>query len=370
MVRLKDISKQFDVSVWEIIGYLYWQGKPVKIGNEPEYATIDSEQQRFLREYYVYTKIGRAVPEDSNRWFLGIIGPINDKSIYRYLISYDTSFCSLESERHYTFNTLDYEDCLNEEGNLNKEGTLVMFQRSNILGCNIALNIRRYNLVTDKMEVINLLFNGGRLAKSDKKELFYKSGIKFYELLKIFFEQKPSYRLEDNWYEKFRKFSRFLGLKRDLLKVVQSEYELFKVEYQAIYPIVQTIIHGVRNSVILRNHALYYILPREEVVTLIEEFKKKSIRYENNKTGGNMQTDLNALAFLRYQKNLQSMSFDTLCDELDKVYSTYSYLISEQHSDYIYEDTLEKDNWDAMTDGQYGDYPEEGFDGDYEFLGY
>lgn len=31
---------------------------------------------------------------------------------------------------------------------------------------------------------------------------------------------------------------------------------------------------------------------------------------------------------------------------------------------------LEEDNWYAMTDGQYGDYPEEGFDGDYEFLGY
>lgn len=30
----------------------------------------------------------------------------------------------------------------------------------------------------------------------------------------------------------------------------------------------------------------------------------------------------------------------------------------------------EEDNWYAMTDGMYGDYPEEGFDGDYESLGY
>ena len=28
-----------------------------------------------------------------------------------------------------------------------------------------------------------------------------------------------------------------------------------------------------------------------------------------------------------------------------------------------------EDDWDAMTDGQYGDMPE-GFDGDYSFLGY
>ena len=30
----------------------------------------------------------------------------------------------------------------------------------------------------------------------------------------------------------------------------------------------------------------------------------------------------------------------------------------------------ERDIWDAMTDGQYGDYPKDGFDGDYESLGY
>ena len=30
---------------------------------------------------------------------------------------------------------------------------------------------------------------------------------------------------------------------------------------------------------------------------------------------------------------------------------------------------LMEDTWDAMTDGQYGDMPE-GFDGDFDFLGY
>ena len=34
-----------------------------------------------------------------------------------------------------------------------------------------------------------------------------------------------------------------------------------------------------------------------------------------------------------------------------------------------YEDTSDKDIWDAMTDGMYGDYPDEGYDGDYEFMG-
>ena len=35
-----------------------------------------------------------------------------------------------------------------------------------------------------------------------------------------------------------------------------------------------------------------------------------------------------------------------------------------------HKDDVDKDNWDAMTDGMYGDYPEEGYDGDYESLGF
>lgn len=35
----------------------------------------------------------------------------------------------------------------------------------------------------------------------------------------------------------------------------------------------------------------------------------------------------------------------------------------------LYEDTSDRDIWDAMSDGMYGDYPDEGYDGDYEFMG-
>ena len=33
------------------------------------------------------------------------------------------------------------------------------------------------------------------------------------------------------------------------------------------------------------------------------------------------------------------------------------------------EDTLDRDIWDAMTDGMYGDYSDDGHDGDYDFMG-
>lgn len=44
-------------------------------------------------------------------------------------------------------------------------------------------------------------------------------------------------------------------------------------------------------------------------------------------------------------------------------------LVHENEQQKPHEDTSDRDNWDAMTDGMYGDYPEEGFDGDYEFMG-
>ena len=43
---------------------------------------------------------------------------------------------------------------------------------------------------------------------------------------------------------------------------------------------------------------------------------------------------------------------------------------SEMVKYYHNEDTSDRDIWDAMTDGMYGNYPEEGYDGDYESLGF
>lgn len=48
--------------------------------------------------------------------------------------------------------------------------------------------------------------------------------------------------------------------------------------------------------------------------------------------------------------------------------SSYNYEDEQEYNPaYDYD---ESDTWYAMTDGMYGDYPEEGFDGDYSFMGY
>lgn len=48
--------------------------------------------------------------------------------------------------------------------------------------------------------------------------------------------------------------------------------------------------------------------------------------------------------------------------------SEYNSSLDSNAADYDDHDN-ERDTWDAMTDGQYGDYPDEGYDGDFEFMG-
>ena len=62
----------------------------------------------------------------------------------------------------------------------------------------------------------------------------------------------------------------------------------------------------------------------------------------------------------RQTKNNNGMNCDD--EEMEDLYS------EREEWTYDYEEAI-RDCWDAMTDGQYGDMPE-GFDNDYDFLGY
>ncbi len=58
-------------------------------------------------------------------------------------------------------------------------------------------------------------------------------------------------------------------------------------------------------------------------------------------------------------------------DIVGNVISKHYYTFHGTQDDYYEDDmrNLDRDNWDAMTDGMYGDYPDEGYDGDYDFMG-
>ena len=68
-----------------------------------------------------------------------------------------------------------------------------------------------------------------------------------------------------------------------------------------------------------------------------------------------------------YHGNYYERTIDIHGKVLEEEYESFPGEIEEFQRDDMR--NLDRDNWDAMTDGQYGDYPDEGFDGDYEFMG-
>ena len=68
-----------------------------------------------------------------------------------------------------------------------------------------------------------------------------------------------------------------------------------------------------------------------------------------------------------YHGNFYQKTIDVDGNKISEHYESFHGI----QDDYYEEDmrNLDRDNWDAMTDGMYGDYPDEGYDGDFEFMG-
>ena len=69
-----------------------------------------------------------------------------------------------------------------------------------------------------------------------------------------------------------------------------------------------------------------------------------------------------------YHGHYYEQTIDIQGNVLKEKHESLSRELEEYHMDDMR--NLDRDNWDAMTDGLYGDYPDEGFDGDYESKGY
>lgn len=104
---------------------------------------------------------------------------------------------------------------------------------------------------------------------------------------------------------------------------------------------------------------------------VFEKIKKMMPYYEgeykfidNNKTGDVQAKKQIPESFIRAAKNAQYVK-NKQNSIRSPLYDMYCL-----ESEYNRSKELEEDNWYTMTDGMYGDYPEEGFDGDYESIGY
>ena len=60
---------------------------------------------------------------------------------------------------------------------------------------------------------------------------------------------------------------------------------------------------------------------------------------------------------------LENINRQIACEEMEM------WEMSRRYDDYNDDHDWMQDTWDAMTDGMYGDMPD-GFDGDFDFLGY
>lgn len=69
-----------------------------------------------------------------------------------------------------------------------------------------------------------------------------------------------------------------------------------------------------------------------------------------------------------YRGEFHQKVIDIDGNTISEHYESFHGILNDYYEDEMR--NIDRDNWDAMTDGQYGDYTDDGYDGDYESLGY
>ena len=69
-----------------------------------------------------------------------------------------------------------------------------------------------------------------------------------------------------------------------------------------------------------------------------------------------------------YRGEFHQKIIDIEGNTISEHYESFHGILGDYYEDDMR--NLDRDNWEAMTDGQYGDYPDDGYDSDYESFGY
>jgi len=123
---------------------------------------------------------------------------------------------------------------------------------------------------------------------------------------------------------------------------------------------VYSIVDKKRGKRIIQEKKYYYLDYQGNVVLEIKDDWVINTGFKDGK------------AKISRTDNYHGLYYEQTIDNHGNVLEEDSESFPGEIDEYYREDmkNLDRDNWDAMTDGQYGDYPEEGFDGDYESIGY
>jgi hypothetical protein len=107
----------------------------------------------------------------------------------------------------------------------------------------------------------------------------------------------------------------------------------------------------------------------DDAYTTLKELAEFYVR------GEKFQEALNLYKIAQEKYEEKRDEINTRMDEIEALRLDYEerqsnvYYENDDYDNDYYDDYDMRDTWDAMTDGMYGDMPE-GFDGDFDFLGY
>lgn len=413
-MKLDEAAKKYNVSKFEIIGILYWRGVPIKYTYS--YAIeLTKKQEELLMQYYIFSDIEKIEYEYKQKkfyfnpkgfnditkrklcrpyYYIGVLDFYDEKYHYGKIITNDFIYGSgirvssfSESKEFYFDTTLMTEDLPESfEG-------LLLFRPATLNGCNFTDSIKQFNVKfnEDKDIAIQYVINNNyiRIGKNSKQRvinIFKESKIDFYETLLNYLtllSNNLTYKDDSLLFNKNRSFIEAVGGQDNFLQMYKNEISSNSEKSNRIMLLTHKLFNIESFTVLLLHFkTIVDIIPRDDLYKIIlyyEEInvKNKLDNYSTKTAQGRGRRDLIAIEFLEFKKQLKRDPPQDLYKKFSKSYFENLYwrkLWKENDLNWNRAYDEYKDNfsdraiWDAMTDGE--DYPDNGFDGDYESNGF
>ena len=362
MFFLNKIIEELGITRMEAIGCLYVKGMPIDLVDYPT-VKISAAQRSVLFQYYILSDaVDKPLLYNGDN-LLGVLSFYNKERHYGCIIS--NTFQLMD--KNFYFDGTDFYYNGEEDVFIPGKG-LFVFNLTEVNGFMVAVNIRQYDVLKHKKLAVNRVLRANLINHLGipKINIYQISNLHCYDLLKNVFEAQCLDK--EILTRNIRIIQKAVGGRLPFFNAVESESNEFPEEYESICKKISSLDTSLQEELIRNYMALCNIVSVDFLISRIVDYTEKNFHH-NLSILSKKEQELNAFELLQFKKELREKTVLQLSKELSRAYCEYS----ENHSDKSYnhyEDTTDRDNWNAMTDGMYGDYPDDGFDGDYESLGY
>lgn len=361
MFFLSKIIKDFGITRMEAIGCLCVKGMPADLTEYPSVKITEDQRSVLFQHYILLDAADKPILYNGNK-LLGILKFYNKDRHYGSLIS--NTYQLIDEEFPFDGTDLYFAD---QENMLIPEKALYVFNVVKVKGFYVAVNIQKFDILEHKELAVNRVLNKNIVEHIGvaKINIFQISGLHCYDLLKtVLEEQLPR---KETITKKLRIIQRAIGGWMAFFNSVESESNVFPEEYRIVREEFAFIDSSLQKELILEFKALCNLVPVNFLISFIVDYTERNLHFEM-KLLSKKEQEKKAFEFLKFKQELKEKTVLQLSNELSRAYCEY-YGNHSDNSYQHYEDTSNRDNWDAMTDGMYGDYPDEGNDGDFEFMG-